>query len=60
MIEIQSLKDLECQFLEKSKKFIKDNDNILLVRSYKGENIILMYKAEYKEEINVLLDDSNT
>lgn len=45
---------------EKTKKILKKHDNILILQADKGNKTVMMYKKEYSDKMERLLDDKNT
>lgn len=45
---------------KKTKKFLKNHSNIIIVQADKGNKTVAMYKAEYDEKMIKLLDDKTT
>ncbi|KAI4476739.1 hypothetical protein M0804_013356 [Polistes exclamans] len=43
-----------------TKRFLKQNPNLIITRSDKGNNTVIMEKEEYIKEMNKLLEDRNT
>ncbi|KAI4476864.1 hypothetical protein M0804_013191 [Polistes exclamans] len=43
-----------------TKRFLKQNPNLIITRSDKGNNIVIMEKEEYIKQMNKLLEDRNT
>ncbi|KAI4476880.1 hypothetical protein M0804_013207 [Polistes exclamans] len=43
-----------------TKRFLKQNPNLIITRSDKGNNTVIMEKEEYIKEMNKLLEDKNT
>lgn len=46
--------------IRNARNFIAEHDNIIVVRTDKGNNSILMFKTEYKNKMNTGLEDPNT
>ncbi|KAI4476245.1 hypothetical protein M0804_013756 [Polistes exclamans] len=44
----------------KTKRFLKQNPDIIVTRSEKGNNTVIMKKDEYLKEMEKLLEDTNT
>lgn len=45
--------------LIKTKKVLKDNDHIIIVKSDKGNVSVIMYKSEYENKMNLIVNDSS-
>lgn len=45
---------------ENTKKFIRKNNDIIIIQSDKGNRTVAMYKSTYKEKMEKLLEDRNT
>jgi hypothetical protein len=47
------------KYYKETKQFLKENDNIYVLRSDKGNSTVVMYKNEYYDAMTRLLDDVN-
>lgn len=45
--------------LMKTKKLLKENDNIIIVKSDKGNVSVVMYKDDYENKMNLLVNNPN-
>lgn len=45
---------------EKTRKFLRDHIDVIVVQADKGNKTVLMYKNEYEKKMEILLEDKNT
>ncbi|XP_071055739.1 uncharacterized protein [Onthophagus taurus] len=54
-LQVQICKDVQC-----FKKFLSNNKDIIVIKSDKTKQLIILYKKQYNEKMSTLLNDKNT
>lgn len=52
--------DREKLILTETKKFLKQHKDVIIIQADKGNKTVAMYKKEYEEKMEKLLDDKTT